>query len=101
MDEDRITGAAQNIGGKVKDAVGGVMGDSKTQAEGKMDQVAGTLQNAYGAAKDTVRETAGTVRETAGEAGSQIEDFVKAQPLLALLGAMGLGFALARLFDRE
>ncbi|MGI4940103.1 MAG: CsbD family protein, partial [Janthinobacterium lividum] len=37
MDEDRIKGAATNIGGKVKDAVGGLTGDTKTQAEGKAD----------------------------------------------------------------
>ncbi len=30
MDEDRIKGTATNIGGKVKDAAGGLLGDSKT-----------------------------------------------------------------------
>ncbi len=34
MDEDRFKGAATNVGGKVKDAVGGLTGDTKTQAEG-------------------------------------------------------------------
>jgi len=58
MDEDRIKGAATNVGGKVKDAAGGLLGDSKTQAEGKADQVSGELQNAYGSAKDAVREGA-------------------------------------------
>ncbi len=94
MDEDRIKGTATELGGKVKDAVGGVMGDDKSQADGKIDQVAGSLQSAYGSAKDTVRETAG------GAAG-QVEDFVKAQPILALLSAVGVGFLLARLIDRE
>ena len=52
MDEDRIKGAATDFGGKAKDAIGGLMGDKKTQAEGKADQVSGQLQNAYGSAKD-------------------------------------------------
>ncbi len=93
MDEHRIEGAATEFGGKVKDAVGGVLGDTKTQAEGKLDQISGSLQNAYGSAKDTVRDTAGA-------AGSQIEDFVGTRPVMALVIAFGAGFALARLFDR-
>lgn len=94
MNEDRIEGAATELGGKVKDAVGGVLGDGKTQAEGKLDQISGSLQNAYGSAKDTLRDTAGA-------AGGKVEDFVAAQPIVALLLAFGAGFALSRLFDRE
>ena len=83
MDSDRIEGAAQDLGGKVKDAVGGVLGDNKTQAEGKLDQVSGSLQNAYGSAKDTVRDNAGS-------AGEQIEAFVHERPVLALAAAAGV-----------
>lgn len=56
MDEDRLKGSAQNLGGKAKDAVGGALGDTKLQAEGKADKAAGTVQNAVGGAKDAVRE---------------------------------------------
>ncbi|MGI4953144.1 MAG: CsbD family protein [Janthinobacterium lividum] len=94
MDSDRIEGAANTLGGKVKDAVGGVFGDSKTQAEGKADQVAGQLQNAYGSAKDTVRDATGNL-------GSQAESFVKQQPVLALFSAVGIGFVLSRLLSRR
>jgi uncharacterized protein YjbJ (UPF0337 family) len=94
MDSDRIEGAATNLGGKVKDAVGGMLGDSKTQAEGKADQLSGQVQNVYGSAKDTVRDATGTL-------GSQVEDFVKQQPVLALLSAVGAGFVLSRLMSRR
>jgi len=90
MDEDWIKGAATNIGGKVKDAVGGILGDSKTRAKGKADQASGQLQNAYGSAKDTVRESA----ETTGE---QIDSFVKERPMVALLGAVSVGYVVAHL----
>jgi len=93
MDDDRIKGAATNIGGKVKDATGGLLGDDKIQAEGKVDQASGQLQNAYGSAKDTVREGADTL-------GTQVDSFVKEQPLLALFGAVGVGYVLARLMHR-
>jgi uncharacterized protein YjbJ (UPF0337 family) len=56
MDKDRIAGAANKAKGAVKDAVGSATGDTKTQAEGKMDKAKGTAQNAAGSAKDTARE---------------------------------------------
>ena len=93
MDEDRIKGAATNIGGKVKDAAGGLLGDSKTQAEGKADQASGQLQNAFGSAKDAVRDGAETV-------GEQIDSLMQERPMVALLGAVGVGYVLARLMHR-
>jgi len=93
MDEDRIKGTATNLGGKVKDAAGGLLGDSKTQAEGKADQASGQLQNAYGSAKDTAREAADTL-------GAQVDSLLKEQPMVALLGAVGVGYVLARLMHR-
>ena len=93
MDEDRITGAATNIGGKVKDAVGGLTGDTKTQAEGKMDQATGQLQNTVGSAKDAVREGASTM-------GAELDSFMSEKPMMALLIAAGVGYLLARITHR-
>ena len=55
-DEDRVEGAARNMGGKVKEAAGNVTGDAKLKNEGQADQVAGKAQNAVGGAKDAVRD---------------------------------------------
>ena len=38
VDKDRVDGSAKNIGGKVKEGIGNVTGDSKMQTEGKADQ---------------------------------------------------------------
>ena len=57
-DHDRIEGAAKNIGGKIKEGVGKVTGNTKLQAEGKADQVEGKVQNAVGGAKDSLRDKA-------------------------------------------
>ncbi len=57
-DHDRIEGAAKNMGGKVKEAAGKMTGDTKLQAEGKADQVEGKVQNAVGGAKDSLRDKA-------------------------------------------
>lgn len=93
MDEDRIKGIATDLGGKAKDAAGALLGNSKTQAEGKADQAKGQLQNAYGSAKDTVREEAGTL-------GAQVDSLVRERPVAALFGAVGIGYVLARLMHR-
>jgi uncharacterized protein YjbJ (UPF0337 family) len=55
MDKDRIAGSAKQLGGKVKAAVGKVVGDSKLQADGKAQQIEGKVQNAVGSAKDAAR----------------------------------------------
>lgn len=55
-DQDRIEGAAKNLGGKAKEAAGKVTGDEKLKAEGRADQVEGKVQNAVGGAKDAIRD---------------------------------------------
>ncbi len=55
-DQDRIEGAARNIGGKIKEGVGKLTGDEKLKAEGKADQVAGKVQNTVGGIKDSLRD---------------------------------------------
>ena len=50
--DQRLRGAGQ---GKVKEWAGKITGDSKTEAEGKADQVKGKVQTTIGGIKDTVR----------------------------------------------
>ncbi|TRW18219.1 CsbD family protein [Glacieibacterium frigidum] len=56
MDEDRIEGAAKNVGGKIKEGFGKLVGDTKIETEGKADQVEGKVQNTWGGAKDALRD---------------------------------------------
>ncbi len=55
-DKDRVEGSAKNIGGKLKEGVGNLTGDSKLQGEGKMDQAKGKVQNAAGGIKDALKK---------------------------------------------
>jgi uncharacterized protein YjbJ (UPF0337 family) len=57
MNDDRIEGAAKNIGGKIKEGAGKLFGDGKMEAEGKAEQVEGRVQNTVGGVRDTVDET--------------------------------------------
>jgi uncharacterized protein YjbJ (UPF0337 family) len=56
MDKSRISGAANQAKGAVKDAAGKLTGDAKLQAEGKADKLKGKIENAVGGAKDALRD---------------------------------------------
>lgn len=57
MDKDRTDGMAKHVKGSIKEVIGKVTGDTRTQAEGATDKVAGKGRSAVGGAKDTVRDT--------------------------------------------
>ncbi len=82
MDENEAEGTMRDIGGKVQDAVGGLTGDSSTQAKGKWNQATGQAQKSFGAASDQIREN------------------VMDQPLMALGIVAGAAFLLGFLIRR-
>jgi len=55
MDKDRVAGSAKVVKGKIKEAVGKAVGDSKLESQGKVDKIEGKVQNAIGGLKDTLR----------------------------------------------
>ena len=55
VDRDRVAGSAEYAKGSLKDSAGSVLGDSKLQAEGKIDKAQGRTQNTVGGIKDTLR----------------------------------------------
>jgi uncharacterized protein YjbJ (UPF0337 family) len=57
MDKDRIKGSFKQFSGGIKEAAGKLMGDKKTEAEGKAEKTEGEVQNAVGGMKDAVRDT--------------------------------------------
>src|SRR5205814_2694754 len=57
MDKDRVKGAAHRVKGAIKEGVGKVTGDAKTEAEGAAEKTAGKVQNAVGGAKDAGRDS--------------------------------------------
>jgi uncharacterized protein YjbJ (UPF0337 family) len=48
---DSLEGKGNDLKGRVKDAAGGLTGDSSLQAEGKVDQLKGKVQDALGGVK--------------------------------------------------
>lgn len=56
MHKDQVEGVGKQAKGAVKDAVGGLTGNEKLQAEGKTDKVVGKVQQKVGDAKDAARD---------------------------------------------
>jgi len=56
MDKDRVEGSAKQIKGNIKEGLGKLTGDTKTEAEGKADKAEGKVQNTIGGIKDKARE---------------------------------------------
>jgi uncharacterized protein YjbJ (UPF0337 family) len=54
MNKNRIVGSGKRVKGSIKETVGNIVGDTKLQVDGKLDQVEGTVQNMVGTVKETV-----------------------------------------------
>ena len=83
MDENRIEGTAKDVGGKLQNAVGGLTGDTSTQARGTANQAAGQMQDTYGKVVD------------------QLQDLTHDQPLTVLLSTLGIGLLFGYLLGRR
>jgi uncharacterized protein YjbJ (UPF0337 family) len=101
MDQNRVTGMAKNMGGKVQEGFGQLIGDAKTQAEGLANQVKGAAQDLYGQARDSAAqvagETAATARQTATTFETALRNTIETQPYTAVMVALGLGWLFGRM----
>ena len=112
MNEDEIKGVSQDAVGRVKDAAGGLTGDTSTQIDGKLDEASGKLKARYGGMVDDVAAKASDLAGRAGEtvkdagqkiyaagdrAGRVVGETVVQQPLLSLIGAAAMGYLVAYL----
>ena len=94
MDEDRISGTARNVGGKIEERVGRLTGDARTQIQGKIDQAAGAAQDLYGQTADAARDTAATFDKW-------LRRTIETQPYTVAIAALGIGWLLGRMQDRK
>jgi uncharacterized protein YjbJ (UPF0337 family) len=90
MDENRVSGTARNIGGKIEEGAGKLVGDAKTQIQGKIDQASGTAQDLYGQAADAARETATGFDKW-------LRMTIETQPYTAAAVALGIGWLVGRM----
>ncbi len=117
INKDTIEGSLNEFGGKVEGAIGGAFGDTKTQAQGKVDELKGKAQDAFGQAKDAygkaretvqewadkapdqVREAREKARQYADQATEKVKTTVQEQPVAVLAGGIALGFVVGWLLS--
>ncbi|WP_182086708.1 CsbD family protein [Aureimonas sp. ME7] len=59
VDKNQIQGGAKELGGKIKEGAGNLVGNERLQAEGLADQAEGKTQKNYGKVKDAVKDELG------------------------------------------
>jgi uncharacterized protein YjbJ (UPF0337 family) len=101
MNEDRIAGTTRNLGGKVQEGFGRVTGDTKTQAEGLVNQAAGAAQDIYGQAKDTAADAAQVVRRSAADAEDFVRRTIEERPYTTAFAALCIGWVIGRMGRRD
>ena len=57
LNDDELHGKADQIKGRVKDAVGKATGDERLRDEGAADEAAGKVQETFGKARRKIGET--------------------------------------------
>ena len=87
MNTDTLSGAATDTSGKIKETLGGAIGDKSLQSEGAADQLSGTVQKTVGQAKDVVEENIRPLVD-------YVRQFSKERPFTAAAVAGVLGIAL-------
>jgi uncharacterized protein YjbJ (UPF0337 family) len=56
MDREHVKGTADKAKGAIKDTAGKMTGDTKMQAEGKLDKAKGAARKVVGVVKDAARD---------------------------------------------
>ena len=90
MDENRISGTARNVVGKVEKSLGRAAGDASSEFKGKLDEAAGAAQDLYGQTADAARQTAVTFDKW-------LRNTIETQPYTSALVAVGIGWLLGRM----
>jgi uncharacterized protein YjbJ (UPF0337 family) len=96
MNQDQIVGSAKNLGGKVQEGLGRAAADTKTQAEGVMNQASGAARELYGQAKESASDAAQVVRQGAVDAEDYLRHAIEKRPYTTALVALGIGWLIGR-----
>ena len=96
MTDQRIEGAATEFGGKAKNGLGEMLGDSKLQIDGRLDQAKGAALNVYGQAMDAAEGLVQYVPEGFQDRARSTIAAARKRPLVTTAIVAGLGLLLMR-----
>ena len=96
MDENRASGAAKNLGGKMEEGFGRATGDAKTRVQGQGKQAEGSIQELYGQAIDSAEDAIDAVRQMPASVDDTIRHYIESNPYTTAAIALGLGWLIGR-----
>jgi uncharacterized protein YjbJ (UPF0337 family) len=96
MDENRLSGTAKNLGGKMEEGFGRATGDSKTRLQGQMRQAEGSIQDLYGQAVDSAEDAIDAVRQMPATVDDTLRQYIENNPYTTAAIALGLGWIIGR-----
>ena len=91
MAEQQIEGLAREGLGRIEDGAGGLVGNAKLQARGKLDQAAGAIQRTLGDVQGQAERLFGEAQTKSLEARDEVDAFVHRSPWVAVAVAAGIG----------
>jgi uncharacterized protein YjbJ (UPF0337 family) len=96
MDENRVSGTAKNLGGKIEEGFGRVTGDAKSRVQGEMRQAEGSIQDLYGRAVDGAEDTVDAVRKMPASLDDTMRHYIENNPYTTAAIALGVGWLIGR-----
>jgi len=89
MEQNQLSGAAKNLGGKAQEGIGRATGDNNMQARGRMKQAEGEMQDLYGQGKEAVSEGAASIEDT-------LRNYIEHKPYTTAAIALAVGWMIGR-----
>jgi uncharacterized protein YjbJ (UPF0337 family) len=96
MDENRVSGTAKNLGGKLEEGIGRAAGGAKTRVQGQMRQAEGSIQDLHGQAVDSAEDAIDAVRQMPASVDDSIRHYIETNPYTTAAIALGIGWLIGR-----
>jgi ElaB/YqjD/DUF883 family membrane-anchored ribosome-binding protein len=97
---DAARAQVQHAAGDLRAAAAATARDLRSTAENKANELRDRAQHAYGDARERVETVYGEARERARTLQEDGEQYVRENPMRAVLTALGAGFVLGLIFRR-
>jgi len=101
MTDQRIEGQATELTGKLQNGLGNLTGDSKLQADGKINELKGKAKDAYGRVIDGLDSIVDKAPEKYQGKAREGLDFARRKPLVTTGIVAGLAVVLSALGRRR
>ena len=96
MTEQRIEGASQNIGGRLQECLGKLLGDDRMQLQGNLRRAGGVALDYYGRAVNKLETQVDRAPESVRPHARKALTVARDRPVATMLGLAAVTFLLTR-----